>query len=301
MTADDAAFDDAARARRAPRRGRARRDRPRLPLRPLAAPRAARGVRAHRRARPRARTCRSSSTCATRTPTPPACCATSRSAPAGGVIHCFTGDAGDARRYLDLGLPPLDLRDRHLPERRRAPRGGPGDPARSPPGRDRLALPRSGAASRKTERTRACTARGRGRGASPGRAVRRPGRGHDGQRPAPLPARARRYLKSTFKIGYGPPRSTRGTDPMIVCSCRGISDRDVVEAVRCGARTLEDVSRRCDGAGADCGSCIAYPRAASQKAPASAPRPRSVAACLTDPAWSTLPRCANRAVAREVA
>ena len=45
---------------------------------------------------------------------------------------------------------------------------------------------------------------------------------------------------------------------MIVCSCRGISDRDVVEAVRCGARTLEDVSRRCDGAGADCGSCIAY-------------------------------------------
>ena len=45
---------------------------------------------------------------------------------------------------------------------------------------------------------------------------------------------------------------------MIVCSCRGISDRDVVEAVRCGARTLEDVSRRCDGAGADCGSCIAF-------------------------------------------
>ena len=45
---------------------------------------------------------------------------------------------------------------------------------------------------------------------------------------------------------------------MIVCSCRGISDRDVVEAVRCGARTLEDVSRRCDGAGGDCGSCIAF-------------------------------------------
>jgi bacterioferritin-associated ferredoxin len=45
---------------------------------------------------------------------------------------------------------------------------------------------------------------------------------------------------------------------MIVCICRGISDRDVVEAVRCGARTLEDVSRRCDGAGGDCGSCVAY-------------------------------------------
>jgi bacterioferritin-associated ferredoxin len=47
-------------------------------------------------------------------------------------------------------------------------------------------------------------------------------------------------------------------DPMIVCSCRGISDREVVEAVRCGARTLEDVSRRCDGAGEECGSCVVY-------------------------------------------
>jgi bacterioferritin-associated ferredoxin len=45
---------------------------------------------------------------------------------------------------------------------------------------------------------------------------------------------------------------------MIVCICRGISDRDVVEAVRCGARTLEDVSLRCDGAGGDCGSCVAH-------------------------------------------
>ena len=45
---------------------------------------------------------------------------------------------------------------------------------------------------------------------------------------------------------------------MIVCICRGISERDVVEAVRHGARTLEDVSRCCDGAGADCGSCIRY-------------------------------------------
>ena len=45
---------------------------------------------------------------------------------------------------------------------------------------------------------------------------------------------------------------------MIVCICRGISDREVVEAVRCGARTLEDVSLRCDGAGGDCGSCVAY-------------------------------------------
>jgi bacterioferritin-associated ferredoxin len=45
---------------------------------------------------------------------------------------------------------------------------------------------------------------------------------------------------------------------MIVCVCRGVSERQVVEAVRCGARTLEDVARQCDGAGTDCGSCQAY-------------------------------------------
>ena len=45
---------------------------------------------------------------------------------------------------------------------------------------------------------------------------------------------------------------------MILCLCRGVSERDVVEAVRCGARTLDDLSRHCDGAGRDCGSCQAY-------------------------------------------
>ncbi len=44
---------------------------------------------------------------------------------------------------------------------------------------------------------------------------------------------------------------------MILCICRGISEGDVREAVRCGARTLDEVSRSCDGAGADCGSCLA--------------------------------------------
>jgi len=43
---------------------------------------------------------------------------------------------------------------------------------------------------------------------------------------------------------------------MILCICRGISERDVREAVRCGARTLDDVSHSCDGAGGDCGSCL---------------------------------------------
>jgi bacterioferritin-associated ferredoxin len=45
---------------------------------------------------------------------------------------------------------------------------------------------------------------------------------------------------------------------MILCICRGVSEREVSEAVRCGARTLEEVSIRCDGAGGDCGSCLAF-------------------------------------------
>jgi bacterioferritin-associated ferredoxin len=44
---------------------------------------------------------------------------------------------------------------------------------------------------------------------------------------------------------------------MIVCLCRGVSDRQIVEAVHDGARSLDDVARRCDGAGTDCGSCRA--------------------------------------------
>jgi bacterioferritin-associated ferredoxin len=35
-----------------------------------------------------------------------------------------------------------------------------------------------------------------------------------------------------------------------------VSDRDLVEAIRCGARSFDELSRRCDGAGRDCGSCL---------------------------------------------
>ena len=42
---------------------------------------------------------------------------------------------------------------------------------------------------------------------------------------------------------------------MIVCLFRGISDREIADAVRSGAISLEDVSRHCAGAGSDCGSC----------------------------------------------
>ena len=41
---------------------------------------------------------------------------------------------------------------------------------------------------------------------------------------------------------------------MIVCHCKGLTDRDVRSAVRCGAMTRGSVARAC-GAGAECGGC----------------------------------------------
>ncbi len=42
---------------------------------------------------------------------------------------------------------------------------------------------------------------------------------------------------------------------MIVCLCRGVSEREIREALRCGAASIEDVARTCAGAGTDCGMC----------------------------------------------
>jgi len=41
---------------------------------------------------------------------------------------------------------------------------------------------------------------------------------------------------------------------MILCVCRGVSEREVDETIGCGAATVDDVVRRC-GAGGDCGTC----------------------------------------------
>jgi bacterioferritin-associated ferredoxin len=41
---------------------------------------------------------------------------------------------------------------------------------------------------------------------------------------------------------------------MIVCICRGISDRHLEALVKSGADTVERVEQAC-GAGGDCGSC----------------------------------------------
>jgi len=41
---------------------------------------------------------------------------------------------------------------------------------------------------------------------------------------------------------------------MLVCHCHAVSDRKVLEVLREGARTTEDVGRAC-GAGTRCGGC----------------------------------------------
>jgi bacterioferritin-associated ferredoxin len=41
---------------------------------------------------------------------------------------------------------------------------------------------------------------------------------------------------------------------MFVCSCRAVSDRTVAAVIASGARTVEEIARRC-GAGAQCGGC----------------------------------------------
>jgi bacterioferritin-associated ferredoxin len=42
---------------------------------------------------------------------------------------------------------------------------------------------------------------------------------------------------------------------MIVCFCHPTSDRDLDAAIDDGARTVEDIGRRC-GAGTGCGTCV---------------------------------------------
>jgi bacterioferritin-associated ferredoxin len=41
---------------------------------------------------------------------------------------------------------------------------------------------------------------------------------------------------------------------VIVCLCRGVSERTVCAAIRAGAATVEDITSAC-GAGGDCGAC----------------------------------------------
>ena len=42
---------------------------------------------------------------------------------------------------------------------------------------------------------------------------------------------------------------------MIICVCKGLSDREIESAIECGNGTEEEVGHSC-GAGTDCGSCL---------------------------------------------
>ena len=42
---------------------------------------------------------------------------------------------------------------------------------------------------------------------------------------------------------------------MLVCHCRGVSERDVHRALEGGASCVEDITAHC-GAGGDCGGCL---------------------------------------------
>ncbi len=66
---------------------------------------------------------------------------------------------------------------------------------------------------------------------------------------------------------------------MIVCLCRGVSQKKVLEVIDSGARSVSEIARSC-GAGSDCGSCVPMLQQmldakSSDKHP-SAARPQSV-------------------------
>lgn len=42
---------------------------------------------------------------------------------------------------------------------------------------------------------------------------------------------------------------------MVVCSCRGVTERRILAEIERGAATVAEVASRC-GAGRDCGSCV---------------------------------------------
>ncbi|MDX2021205.1 MAG: (2Fe-2S)-binding protein [Deltaproteobacteria bacterium] len=75
---------------------------------------------------------------------------------------------------------------------------------------------------------------------------------------------------------------------MIVCICRGVSDRSVRLAVMQGARSLPDVSAAC-GAGTGCGAChemieqMANEASSGNNASSSAGRCHNVASALPFP------------------
>jgi bacterioferritin-associated ferredoxin len=67
------------------------------------------------------------------------------------------------------------------------------------------------------------------------------------------------------------------TETMIVCSCFGVSHKEIDAHVARGCRTVRELGRAC-GAGTDCGSCVAdlkarIARAAGPSGPSDDVRP----------------------------
>lgn len=75
---------------------------------------------------------------------------------------------------------------------------------------------------------------------------------------ADWPINLRRVVKSILIFNFRPFRicldSEDRMDAMLVCHCRGVSDRQIKRAVKNGACSLRDVARA-TGAGMRCGGC----------------------------------------------
>lgn len=59
---------------------------------------------------------------------------------------------------------------------------------------------------------------------------------------------------------------------MWICLCKGVSDRQIRQAIRAGARTVEEIGRA-TAAGTDCGKCLVAIRELLGEAGIDAPEP----------------------------
>lgn len=59
---------------------------------------------------------------------------------------------------------------------------------------------------------------------------------------------------------------------MWICLCKGVSDRQIRQAIRAGARTVEEIGR-ITAAGTDCGKCLVAIRQLLGEAGIDAPEP----------------------------
>lgn len=58
-----------------------------------------------------------------------------------------------------------------------------------------------------------------------------------------------------MKVTFNEPKEPEAQVIMLVCLCKGVSDRKLLEEIHRGRRTVKEL-RECCGAGSDCGSCV---------------------------------------------